>query len=73
METEKEHFSWLSQKQLLVERYTKEKWEWGIPLCYMCVRERDKALVKQKHTVFRPFTTDYTLKCVICLSWTTAI
>lgn len=27
METEKEHFSWLSQKQLLVERYTKEKWE----------------------------------------------
>lgn len=37
METEKEHFSWLSQKQLSVERYTEEKWEWGIPLHRVCV------------------------------------
>lgn len=50
----------------------------------LCVKERDKALVKKKKerdlklriktdSVFRPFTTDYIFKCVICLRWTTSI
>lgn len=56
METEKEHFSWLSQKQLLVERYTEEKWEWGIPLHRVCVRqsstkERGISNSEHKHTL----------------------
>lgn len=73
METEKEHFSWLSQKQLLVERYTKEKWEWGIPLHRMWDKaplKREGSQTQNKNTLcVLTFCHWRTLKW-ICFRWT---